>query len=138
MNGLLYVLCLAAGLGLLIYFYIFNFDNMSENQLMDAVLYWYTPLIFGIYGLLATRIKNYIGDAETNVIKHTFSGKDPLLLILAIGLLFFGLLGLLVFLVPLALLDIRKPNFDLKSAVTGAVIWLILLWLFFKLLWPAL
>ena len=111
---------------------------MSETQLMDAVLYWYIPLIFGIYGLLAMRIKAYIGDAETNVIKHTFSGKDPLLLVLAIVLLLFALLGLIVFLIPLALFDIKKPNFDLKIALTGTVIWLILLYLFFQVLWPAL
>ena len=135
---MLYILSLAAGLGLFVYFYFFNFDNMSETQLLDAVLYWYIPLIFGLYGLLALRIKTYIGDAETNVIKHTFSGKDPLLLILAIILLLFALLGFFVFLIPLALFNIRKPNFDLKIALTGTLIWLILLWLFFQVLWPAL
>ena len=92
----------------------------------------------GLYGLLAMRIKTYIGDTETNVIKHTFSGKDPLLLILAIVLLLFALLGFLVFLIPLALFDIKKPNFDLKIAFTGTLIWLILLWLFIQVLWPAL
>jgi len=134
----LYLLAIAFGFGLLVYFYVFNFDNMSETELVDSVLYWYVPLIFGVYGLMALRIKSKMGDMEMNPIKFLFTGKDTLLLILIILIGCGGLLGLLLLLIPLSFFKVSSSNFDLKVALVGTGILVLLLFLFFKVLWPAL
>jgi len=134
----LYLLAIAMGLGLVIYYYGFNFDSMSETQLVDSVLYWYVPLIFGVYGLMALRIKSKMGNLEMSPIKFLFSGKDRLLLILAIFIGCGGLLGLILLLIPLAFFKVSSSNFDLKVALVGTGLLVILLFVFFKVLWPAL
>lgn len=134
----LYQLCLLIGLGVFVYFYFFNFDNMSETQLVNSVLYWYVPLAFGLYGLIAFRIKKHMPDTEKNVLSYVFSGKDPLILILMILLGISGLIGLLVLLLPLLLFNVKKPAYDISVALVGAFLLLILLVIFFKVLWPSL
>lgn len=134
----LYLLAIAFGLGLLVYFYAFNFDNMSETELVDSVLYWYLPLIFGVYGIIALRVKLKMGDTEMSPIKFLFSGKDGLILILVILIGCGGLLGLLLLLIPLSLFKVSSTNFDLKVALFGTGLCVLLLFLFFKVLWPAL
>jgi hypothetical protein len=134
----LYQLSVLAGLGIFIYIYFFNFDNMSETQLVNAVLYWYSPLAFGFYGLIAFRIKDKMPETESNVLMYVFSGKDPLILILLILLGISGLIGLLVLLLPLLIFNVRKPAYDISVALTGVFLLLILLVLFFQVLWPAL
>jgi hypothetical protein len=134
----LYIMAMAFGFGLLVYFYAFNFDNMSETELVDSILYWYVPLIFGVYGLMALRIKSKMGDEEISPIKFLFTGKDTLLLILVILIGCGGLLGLLLLLIPLAFFKVSSFNFDLKVALVGTGILVLLLYVFFKVLWPAL
>ncbi len=134
----LYLAAIATGIGLLVYFYLFNFDNMSETELVNSVLYWYVPLLFGIYGIMATRIKNKMGDSDLNPIKYLFSGKDRWLLILVIFIGCGGLLGLLLLLIPLAFFKTSSPNFDIKVALVGTALCVALLWVFFNVLWPAL
>ena len=134
----LYQLCVLVGLGLFVYFYFFNFDNMSETRLLEVVLYWYVPLAFGLYGLVALRIKNRIPKDSKNVLSYIFSAKDPLLLIIIILLGIMGLLGLAVLLLPLVIFDPRKQRYDISVSILGALILIILLWLFIVVLWPAL
>ena len=134
----LYQLCILVGLGIFVYFYFFNFDNMSETQLVNSVLYWYAPLAFGLYGLIALRIKKRMPETEKNVLLYVFSGKDTLILILLILLGVSGMIGLLVLLIPLLLFNVRKSAYDLGVALVGVVLLLILLLLFFQVLWPAL
>ena len=134
----LYLAGIATGIGLLVYFYLFNFDNMSETQLVNSVLYWYVPLIFGIYGIIAARIKSKITDPEMSAVKYLFSGRDGLLLFLIIFIGCGGLLGLILLLIPLAIFKVSTPQFDLKVALLGTLLCMGLLWLFFQVLWPAL
>lgn len=136
--NLVYLAAICTGIGLLVYFYLFNFDNMSETELVDSVLYWYVPLIFGIYGIMALRIKNKMGDSAMSPIKYIFSGKDGLLLALMLLIGCGGLLGLILLLIPLSLFKANTPNFDFKVALLGTGLCVALLWLFFKVLWPAL
>ena len=134
----LYVLSILSSIGILIYFYVFNFDSMSETELVNSVLYWYVPLIFGIYGLIASRLKSKMGDTTMSPIKYLFSGKDGLLLVLIIIIGCGGLLGLLLLLVPLAFVKTKTAYFDLKVALLGTALCILLLWLFFQVLWPSL
>jgi len=135
---LLYQLCIAAGLGLFVYFYLFNFDNMSETQLLESVLFWYVPLAFGLYGLVALRIKNRIPKESKGTLSYIFSAKDPLLLVIIILLGLMGLLGLAVLLLPLVIFDPKKSRYDLSVSILGVLILLVLLWLFLVVLWPSL
>ena len=135
---LVYLAAIAAAIGLLIYFYLFNFDAMSETELVNSVLYWYVPLIFGIYGIIALRIKNKMGDEHMSPLKFIFSGKDGLLLALMILIGCGGLLGFVLLLIPLSIFKTSAPNFDFKVALLGTGLCVALLWLFFKVLWPAL
>jgi hypothetical protein len=134
----LYLAAIATGIGLLVYFYLFNFDNMSETQLVNSVLYWYVPLIFGIYGIIAARIKSKITDPEMSAVKFLFSGRDGLLIFLIVFIGCGGLLGLILLLIPLAIFKVSTPQFDLKVALLGTLLCMGLLWLFFQVLWPAL
>lgn len=139
MKKTIYILGILIALGILIYFYGFNFDNMSETELVNSVLYWYVPLVFGLYGLAGLRIAKSAGDANINAIKHVFSGKDVPLLVLVVIIAFLGgIVGIVVFILPLAFFKTGSRNFDISVALTGTLVWLILLWAFFKVLWPAL
>lgn len=134
----LYLAGIATGIGLLIYFYLFNFDNMSETELVNSVLYWYVPLIFGIYGIIASRIKSKMEDPDMSAVKFLFSGRDGLLIFLIVFIGCGGLLGLVLLLIPLAIFKVSTAQFDLKVALLGTLLCLGLLWLFFQVLWPAL
>ena len=129
---------MAIGLGLFVYFYFFNFDNMSETALLEAVLFWYVPLAFGLYGLIALRIKERIPAEHSNSLSYIFSGRDVLLLIFVLLLLLLGVIGFAVLLLPLIIFDPKKPKYDLSVSILGVLILLILLWLFLVVLWPAL
>lgn len=136
--NLVYLAAIATGIGLLVYLYLFNFDAMSETELINSVLYWYVPLIFGVYGIIALRIKNRMGDSRMSPLKFIFSGKDGLLLALMILIGCGGLLGFVLLLIPLSIFKTSAPNFDFKVALLGTGLCVALLWLFFKVLWPAL
>ena len=135
---LVYLAAIATGIGLLVYFYLFNFDAMSETELVNSVLYWYIPLIFGIYGIIALRIQSKMGTSEMTPVKFIFYGKDGLLLALVLLIGCGGLLGLILLLIPLSLFKANAPNFDFKVALLGTGLCVALLWIFFKVLWPAL
>jgi len=139
MNKFLYYAGIAVGLGLLIYFYVFNFDNMSETKLVNSVLYWYVPFVFGIYGLTALRVKKKMPADQANVLSYSFSGKDSaLLLTMVLVLVLSGLIGFVLFIIPVAMFKVHSKNFDISVAIIGTLLWLLLLWLFFKMLWPSL
>ena len=134
----LYFLSIILGIGFFVYLYFFNFDNLSETELVNSVLYWYIPVIFGIYGIMALRIKTKIGNEETHVIKYLFSGRDVVLTVLAILLAITGVLGILLLFIPLAIFKLKSDHYDFSVAFVGTLICLVLLWLFFNVLWPSL
>ncbi len=112
---------------------------MSETRLLEVVLYWYTPLIFGIYGLTAMRIAKTIGEENNNAVSHLFSGDDPVMMPMAIILfLLGGVIGLLFFFLPLSIFKVKRDHFDVYVSLSATAIFLVLLWLFFVLLWPSL
>ncbi len=138
MNRSLYILCIVAGIGVFIYLYIFNFDNMSETELVNNVLYWYVPIIFGLFGLFALRLKRSIGE-ETSAIKYMFSGKHQSITVWSIILLVAtGIVGVILFFIPLSLIKPNTKSYDVYVAAAGTLIWLAALWFFFVALWPSL
>lgn len=138
MNRVFYLVALLTGIGIFVFYYMFNFNNMSETELINKVLYWYTPLIFGIFGLTALRLKKRMGP-DSSAIKFMFSGNDMGLTVWSIVLaIATGLVGLILFLIPLSLIQPKTNSYDVYMALAGTIVWLLALWAFFVLLWPSL
>ncbi len=134
----LYRFSILLGIILFVYIYFFNFDNMSETELVNSVLYWYIPLLFGMYGVMAIRIKRGVQEHESTVFKYLFSGKDVTLTIFAVILALTGVLGLLLLFIPLSLVKVQSEKYDISVSFVGTIICLVLLWLFFNIVWPSL
>lgn len=136
----LYLAAILCGFGIVVYFYGFNFDNMSETDLVNSVLYWYVPLTFGLYGLAAWKVKKSAGeDFSGSALKHIFSGKDIGLTVLGVLLIVLsGVIGFLLFIIPMSIFKIKSKVYDLSVAVVGAMLWLAGLFVFFQVLWPSL
>lgn len=139
MRKLLYFLFLAIGFGIFVYFYIINFNNMSEGDLVTYATAWYIPLIFGLYGLYAVHIQEKAGPEDTNALKFIFSGKDSGLLVITIGLAgISGVFGAIFFIIPLALIKPQFRFFPLFTALIATVFWVVLLAFFLLLIFPSL
>ncbi len=112
---------------------------MSETMLVDAVLYWYVPLIFGLYGLTGLRINKTIDADNNNALQHLFHGGDRIIITLALSITVLGgIIGVILFFIPLIIFNAKSSNFDIYVAAFGTIIWLIFLYTFFILLWPSL
>jgi hypothetical protein len=136
---IIFVTSFFAGFGLCFYFYVINFNNMSETDLLNSVLYWYVPLVFGLYGLTANRIHRTISGGHTNAIKHLFTGKDAVLISLTLFILVLsGILGVIFFFIPLSIFKPNDKKYALSVAATGSILWLVGLYFFFEVIWPSL
>ena len=107
------------------YIYGFAFDDFSETELLQATLFWYLPLVFGIYGRTATKIEHSM-DRGVSLQKQ--------LATTSLIVRFTGLLGV-VFFFPFFFVS---KGSALKVAVVGTVVWLVLLEIFFVGIWPSL
>lgn len=121
----LYNLAILTGLGLIVFIYGFAFDNLSENQLVQATLYWYTPLIFGIYGRTAVQLRHLLPQGLS--LQRTL---HQISFVFRISPLFN-----LVFFFPFFFFSSDKP---IKIALMGSALWLGMLGLFFYGIWPSL
>jgi len=139
MNKSLYLFSIVISLGLIFYLYFINFDNMSETELVNSVLYWYIPLVFGMYGLTALRLKKNATEDDTSVVKKLFQSQDNSMTALAITILLLGgIIGIVLFFLPLSIFKEKSKNFDISVAIFGTILWLVALFGFFVLLWPSL
>jgi hypothetical protein len=135
----IYLAAILAGFGIVVYFYGFNFDKMSETDLVNSVLYWYVPLTFGLYGLAANLVKKTADGESGNALKFIFSGKNAGLTVLGVLLIVMsGVVGFLLFMIPLAIFKMKSKVYDLSVAILGSGLWLVGLYFFFQVLWPSL
>ena len=112
---------------------------MSETELVNSVLYWYIPLVFGMYGLTALRLKKNATEDDTSVVKKLFQSQDNSMTALAITILLLGgIIGIVLFFLPLSIFKEKSKNFDISVAIFGTILWLVALFGFFVLLWPSL
>ena len=120
-----YNFSIVIALALIGYIYGYAFDDFSETELLQATLFWYLPLVFGIYGRAATKIKQSMDrgvSLQKQLAKASLIGR------------FTGLFGL-VFFFPFFFVS---KSSALKVAVVGTVVWLVLLEIFFVGIWPSL
>ncbi len=129
---------LAIGFGIFVYFYIINFNNMSESDLVAYATAWYIPLIFGLYGLYSVYIQEKAGQ-DTNALTFVFSGKDSGLLIITLGLAgISGIFGAIFFIIPLAVIKPQFRFFHLFTALIATVFWVLILAFFLLAVFPGL
>ena len=120
-----YNFSIVIALSLIGYIYGYAFDEFSETELLQATLFWYLPLVFGIYGRTATKIKQSM-DRGVSLQKQLATAS--------LLVRFTGPLGLAFF---FPFFFVSKGS-ALKVAVVGAVVWLVLLEIFLVGIWPSL
>jgi hypothetical protein len=122
---MVYNFSIVIAVALIGYIYGYAFDEFSEAELLQATLFWYLPLVFGIYGRTATKIEHSM-DRGVSLQKQ--------LATTSLIVRFTGLLGV-VFFFPFFFVS---KGSALKVAVVGTVVWLVLLEIFFVGIWPSL
>jgi len=127
----LYPLLLFSGLAVLFYIYGIAFNTFSETLLIQITPLWFFPIVFGSYGYFAEFLMSKVVNDEGKSIsdaynkwinnylkRHIFSG-----------------MVLTVLMLPFSFLKFKN---SLLIALTGSMIWGVLLIIFFNGIFPAL
>jgi len=148
----LYWICAIGGVASAIYIYGIAFDSFSETELIAISASWFLPMIFGIYGLIATRMmaektdevldytKLEVNQAPSNNKRGTTAqifgsgmgrliGRIPL-----IGIV----VGLVVLAFFLPFLATKKMKSPFLAALSATGIWAALLFVFLFGIFPSL
>ena len=121
----LYTACTIVGVGVALYILGIAFDNFSEQELLWWAPAWFLPLMFGIYGFIADKLIRLMQEKRVPTLRHA--------LLLWLGG-FFGLASLVLFFPFL----FSKGKNSLSVAITGTVVWGLLLAVFIFGIFPAL
>lgn len=121
----LYIISIVIGVGIAAYFYLVNFDNMSETELLNSVLFWFFPLVFGLYGFAAEKLAS-LEQSNANEKRAVLVGQ-------VLGKSF-GLIGVAI-LLPFFFV---KNKSSVVVALAGSLCWLILLAIFILAIFPSL
>jgi len=123
----IYITAIVLALINFIYIYIFKFDSLSEEKLVLYTPVWLLLFIFGIYGLLSSKLMKLVNEGKYQNTREALvhSSKS------------FGIFGPLrqIFFFPLIFLNL-KNTFQL--AIVSTLIWAAILVLFFKFIFPEL
>ncbi len=127
----LYPVFIGFGIFIAIWVYGVSFDDLSETALINLTPVWYFALIFGLYGYKAERLMTMVVNGEAEDFRDAYkkwirelSEISPLVSFSA-ALFFF----------PFPIFNRMSP---LLTATSGAVIWGILLLVFFNGIFPKL
>ena len=121
-NTKLYTLSFILSLSLAIYLYLIAFDDFSESQLIQYSYLWLSLLIFSWYGRKAIKIKQALN--QRHQLKKELQG-------LVYARQMIGMLAL-VFLFPLFKYEKWSP---FQMALSGSLVWLIFLEVFYLTMW---
>jgi len=120
-----YLTLIALGACLAVYIYGFRFDDLSETQLVNLTPAWVFPLVFGVYGFIARHLIRLVQDGQAETLRDA----------VYLWTRAFGALGL----IPMfPFLMVAKWQHSLATAFLAALVWAILLVLFFAVVFPAL
>ncbi len=142
----IYFLSLAGSLLAAILIYFVFFDSFSETTLIQMTAFWFLPLIFGLYGLVATKIFKK-GDAGTpsyadvgalNQHGGLLQKTKQLGSAAGIGAMRIPYVSLLLMLGLLPLTLSKKAQSPLQMALIGTAIWAGLLFVFLVVIFPML
>lgn len=130
MNAL-YPMLLGAGITMVIYIYLFAFNDFSETEMVRITPVWFFFIIFGLYGYFAEYMMNKVIVGEG---KNISAAYNKWLQGFLKRHLFTGFI-LAIILLPFSFIKLRN---SLLIAFIGSVIWGILLYIFFAAIFPAL
>ena len=120
-----YITAIVLALINFIYIYIVKFDSLSEEKLISYTPVWLLLFIFGIYGLLSTKLIKQVNEGKYQNTREALvqSSKS------------FGIFGPFrqIFFFPLIFLNL-KNTFQL--AIVSTLIWAVVLVLFFQFVFP--
>lgn len=127
----IYPFFIGLGVTLLFTIYLFFFDSFSETQLVALTPVWYFSIVVGLYGYAAEKLTDKIVNGIASDFRDAYrkwqkeiAGKSIFLSLLAS-----------VFYFPFPLFKRITP---LRTALVGALIWGLLLAVFFEGIFPAL
>jgi hypothetical protein len=119
----LYLFALLSGVTAAGFIYLVRFDAFSEEELVTLTPLWFFPVVFGLYGLVSQRLLRRIADGH---------GSDGGLSRGAVRVA-----GPVAGLMLLPFLAVKWRS-SLPVSLVAAVVWALLLWLFFALVFPSL
>jgi hypothetical protein len=119
----LYLTALLGGLTAAGLVYLVLFDEFSEEELVTITPLWFFPIAFGLYGLVSQRLLRRLAEGRGT------HGEAARMSVRVVG----PLAGLMLF--PFLVLKWRS---SLLVALVAALVWALLLWLFFGLVFPSL
>ena len=122
-----YITAIVLALINFIYIYIFKFDSLSEEKLVLYTPVWLLLFIFGIYGLLSSKLMKQVNEGKYQNMREALvqSSKS------------FGIFGPLrqIFFFPLIFLNLKNT---FLLAIVSTLIWAAILVLFFQFIFPEL
>lgn len=119
------------GISILLAVYLLFFDSFSETELVQITPIWYFSIILGLYGYKAEDLVNNIVNGNANNFKDAYLNwtkelyESNFLIGLVISIIFF----------PFPMFKRITP---FVTALTGALIWGVLLAVFFAGIFPSL
>ncbi|GHF50529.1 hypothetical protein GCM10018783_18920 [Streptomyces griseosporeus] len=119
----LYVIALLIGVTAAGFIYLVSFDEFSEEELVTVTPLWFFPVVFGLYGLVSQRLLRRAADG------HGTDGRLTRATVRVAG----PVAGLM--LLPFLAVKWRS---SLMVSLVAAVVWALLLWLFFAVVFPSL
>lgn len=121
---LLYGALMIYGFLTVCYFYLFIFNSMSEQELIDSLWYWHLPLTFGMFGLMAVRLKKIIPADHKNSKKFLVNTNDGVLIMLLALAFVLGIgIGPFLLFIPFNMFSRTSALYHLKVAVVGTVVY---------------
>jgi len=123
----IYIFAIILALINFVYIYLVKFDSLSEETLVLYTPAWFLLFIFGIYGLLSSKLMKQVDEGKYQNLREalihsskSFGIFGPLLQIIFFPFIFFNL----------------KNTFLL--VILGTLIWAVILVLFFQFVFPEL
>jgi uncharacterized membrane protein len=125
----IYPASLIFGVLMVLAIYLVFFDNFSETELVQITPVWYFAIVFGLYGYKAESLVNDIITGKTKNFKTAYHNwttklyKHNIITAIIMSILFFPF-------------SIFKKISPLITALTAALIWGLILAVFFSAIFP--
>ena len=123
----IYITAIVLALINFIYIYLFKFDSLSEEKLVLYTPAWLLLFIFGIYGLLSSKLMKQVNEGKYQNTREALVQSSK-----SFGI--FGPLGQ-IFFFPLIFLNLKNT---FLLVIVSTLIWAAMLVLFFLFIFPEL
>lgn len=126
---------------------------MSETELVNSVLYWYVPLLYGVYGLTAIYWKKhhekkveqenksslFTPEEKQQMVRQTAIRIPAHIQLVGLGFVILtGVIGAVFMMIPLSIFNKKGENYDILVSSVGTLMCMAGLAFFFVAIWPSL